>query len=175
MKRTPVLALFTLLLLPICAGAQETPSHQLSVYLRSGGGVLLAPSRSMGGFGGGLGVRDVIKDTFLLQADVNYLAGLGHVALVRAGAGIQRPGTWSPAALVTASLLAGDHLAFRTDSVPIVSRGPAGAIGLTLAPLRFSASGRSVSVLELGAAYGTDGISGGPVFQLGLLELGVSF
>ncbi len=175
MKHSPVIALFSLLLLPLCAGAQEAPTHQLSVYLRTGGGVLLSPSRSMGGFGGGVGVRDVIKDTVVLQVDVNYLAGLGHVALVRAGAGLQRAGTWSPAALVTASLLAGDHLAFRTDSVPNVSRGPAAAMGLTLAPLRFSGSGRSISVLEFGAAYGTDGISGGPVLQLGLLELGVSF
>ncbi len=173
--RSRVLACFALLFLPVSAVAQEAPTHQLSAYLRSGGGVLLAPSRSMGGFGGGLGVRDVVKDTFVLQADVSYLAGLGHVALVRAGAGIQKPGVWSPAALVTASLLAGDHLAFRTDSVPNVSRGPAGALGIALAPLRFSASGRCISVFELGVAYGTDGNSAGPVFQLGLLELGVSF
>ncbi len=175
--RAPVLGLLAALsLLPSRASAQEPGAHQLSVYLRGGVSAVLAPSRAMGGLGVGVGVRDVMKDRFILQADVSYLTLLGHVGEVRLGAGIQRGGTWSPAALATVSVLMGDALTTRTENIPRTPRGPAGALGVTLAPLRFCMEGGScVSVLELGAGYGTDFATAGPSLQIGLLELGLAF
>ncbi|WP_257450119.1 hypothetical protein [Archangium lipolyticum] len=165
-----------LYLLPFRAHAQEPEAHRLSVYLRGGVSAVLAPSRAMGGLGVGVGVRDVLKDRFILQADVSYLTLLGHVGEVRLGAGVQRGGTWSPAALATVSVLMGDALTTRTVDIPRTPRGPAGALGVVLAPLRFcSDAGSCVSVLELGAGYGTDFATAGPSIQVGLMELALAF
>ncbi|QRK09172.1 hypothetical protein JQX13_03155 [Archangium violaceum] len=176
--KAPVLGLLlgALCLLPSLASAREPGAHQLSVYLRGGVSAVLAPSRAMGGLGVGVGVRDVLKDRFILQADASYLTLLGHVGEVRLGAGVQRGGTWSPAALATVSLLMGDALTTRTETIPRSPRGPAGALGVTLAPLRFCMEGGScVSVLELGVGYGTDFATAGPSLQVGLMEMGLAF
>jgi hypothetical protein len=171
----PLLA-FGLLLIPHAADARETPSsHQVSAYLRSGATAFIGPSRTMGGMGVGLGVRDVIHGTLVVQADVSYLGALGHATEARVGVGLQRSGVWSPGLLLTGSLLLGERLSFRSPEQPDASTGPLGVVGLSVSPLRFCAGGRCASVLEVGAGLGMDGASTGPAFQLGLLEVGFAF
>jgi hypothetical protein len=164
-----------LLLAPLSAGAQEAPAHQLSAYLRSGATAFVGPSRTMGGVGAGVGVRDVLHGTLVVQADVSYLGALGHAMEARVGVGLQRAGVWAPGLLLTGSLLLGERLAFRTPEQPTASAGPLGVVGLSASPLRFCSAGRCASVLELGVGYGMDGASAGPALQLGLLEVGFAF
>jgi hypothetical protein len=164
-----------LLLAPLTTEAREAPPHQLSAYLRSGATAFVGPSRTMGGMGVGVGVRDLIHGTLVVQADVSYLGALGHATEARVGVGLQRSGVWAPGLLLTGSLLLGERLAFRTPEQPTASVGPLGVVGLSVSPLRFCSGGRCASVLELGAGYGTDGASGGTALQLGLLEVGFTF
>lgn len=157
------------------ANAQET-SHELSLYLRSGATANLTALRTMGGVGLGLGVRDVVNGLVVLQADASYLTMLGHVGELRVGAGVQHAwGAWTPKAMLTGSLLVGQRLSFRTPGQGTVSNAPSGLFGVSLSPLRFCAQTHCVSVLELGAGYGTDGAAGGPAFNLGVLEVEVRF
>ncbi len=157
--------------------AAETvpPRHQLSVYVRSGASLYLSDARTQGGVGGGLGVRDTVDGRWLLQADVNALTGLGSALAVRVGAGIQRRGWCSPAAMVTLTGLFGERLDFFIPQHPLSVDGPALALGLTLAPLRFQFERTQVSVLELGLGVGTDRPGLGLLYGLTLLEVGVTF
>ncbi|QRN98125.1 hypothetical protein JRI60_03355 [Archangium violaceum] len=152
------------------------PPDRVSVYLRGGGSLLVTPTRAMGGVGGGVGLRGVLKDRVILQVDVGYMGLLGNVREVRIGAGVQRGGTWSPSMLATVSVLRGDGLTLRTEGAPTSPRGPAGALAVVFAPFRFcSDRGSCVSLLEPGVGLGTDFATVGPIVHLGLLELGLAF
>jgi hypothetical protein len=156
----------------------EEPSglhHQFSVYTTAGAQVYLSDARSMGGVGGGLGIRDTLNDRFILQADFSYLSLLGNAASLRVGAGVQRGGTWAPAALLTVTTLFGEHLSFLTDEHPVRIQGPAVSLGITLAPVRFATEAVQVSVLQLGVGVGSDLPGLGIHYSLGLLEAGVTF
>jgi hypothetical protein len=156
--------------------AQEpAPAHQLTLYTRTALGLFLSDARTAGGVGGGLGVRDTLHGRFLLQADASYLLGLGNALEVRLGAGLQRQGTYTPAALLTLSGVMGDQLRFLSDAHPSPARGPALALGVQLAPLRFTHQGMQVSVLELGAGVGPEWPGTGVSLSLGLLEVGCVF
>ena len=159
------------------ARAEEpvAPGHRLSVYTTAGAQVYLSAARTMGGVGGGLGVRDTINGRFILQADLSYLSLLGNAASLRVGAGVQRRGTWAPAALLTVTTLFGEHLSFLTPEHPERLTGPAMALGVTLAPVRFELETVQVSVLQLGIGAGTDLPGLGLHYSLGLLEAGVTF
>jgi hypothetical protein len=150
------------------------PGHVLSLYARSGASVYLSPARTQGGVGGGFGVRDTVDGRWLLQADANGLTGLGSVLAVRVGAGVQRQGWWTPAALVSLTGLFGDRLGFLTPEHPSAVEGPALALGLTLAPARFTLGPAQVSLLELGVGVGTDRPGLGLLYGLTLLEVGVA-
>jgi hypothetical protein len=152
----------------------EASRHQLSLYVRSGATVYLSPARTQGGLGGGLGLRDTVDGRWLLQADASGLTGLGSALAVRLGAGVQRQGWWSPAALVNLTGVFGDRLDFLTPEHPVAVPGPALGLGLTLAPARFQLGNMQVSVLELGLGVGTDRPGLGLLYGLTLLEVGVA-
>lgn len=160
------------------ARAEESPapSHRLSVYTTAGAQVYLSNARTIGGVGGGLGIRDTINGRFILQADASYLSLLGNAASVRVGAGVQHhSGTWAPAALLTVTTLFGEHLSFLTPEHPVRLTGPSVSLGVTLAPVRFELESVQVSVLQLGIGAGTDLPGLGLHYSVGLLEAGVTF
>jgi hypothetical protein len=151
------------------------PPVRIAAYLRSGLTVHIAPSQTIGGLGGGVGVRLSFPKCWLAQADLNYLNLIGHVGELRFGGGIQRPGTWNPAALGTLSILFGDRLSFRTAEHPWPSSGPVVSAGISIAPLRFSRQNYTASVLELGIGVKPDFPGLGVTYSVGLLEIGHSF
>jgi|GEM_PF-1711405 len=149
--------------------------HQLTFYGHIAGRVYLSDARTQGGVGGGVGVRDTLHERFILQADLNYLMMVGNVGALRLGAGVQRRGTYTPAALLTLTTLFGSHLSFLSAEHPTPVRGPGVALGVSLAPLRFSRAGMQLSLLELGVGIGNDLPGWGVSYQLGLLEVGTNF
>ena len=155
--------------------AQAEEGHRFTLYGRAGGMLYLSNAMTTGGVGGGVGLRDTIQDRFILQADLNYLMVIGNVGALRLGAGLQRSGTYTPAVLVTLTLVMGDRLTFLTPEHPTPLRGPAVALGLSVAPLRFTQGGLQLSLLELGVGAGTDLPGLGLSWQLALLEAGTTF
>ena len=156
----------------------EEPSparHRFSAYFTSGAQVYLSSARTIGGVGGGIGVRDTVDDVFVLQADLSYLALFGNGGSLRIGAGVQRPGTWAPAALLTVSTLFGERLSFLTPEHPTRLAGPAMSVGLTLAPVRFDMQSVQFSLLQLGLGAGSDLPGLGLNYSVGLLEVGATF
>ncbi|WP_375773039.1 hypothetical protein NR798_19825 [Archangium gephyra] len=150
-------------------------SHRLSVYTVAGAEVYLSEARTIGGVGGGVGVRDTLNDRFILQADLSYLSLLGNAASLRVGAGIQRSGTYAPAALLTLSTLFGERLSFLTPAHPTRIAGPAMSLGVTLAPVRFDFQSVQLSLLQLGLGVGSDLPGLGINYSVGLLEVGATF
>ena len=163
----------TLLLLSTMASG-AAPSHELSLYARSGVTAYLSDARTQGGVGGGLGLRDTVDGRWLLQGDLNALTGLGAVLEVRVGAGVQRRGEWAPAALLSLTGLFGDRLSFALPERTLPVRGPALSLGVTLAPARFVLGGAQVSLLEVGVGVGTERPGLGLMYGLTLLEVGVA-
>lgn len=155
--------------------ASAAPAHQFSVYSRGGMQAYLSPSRSTGMFGGSLGVRDTIQGRFILQADVGYLMNFGNVVPVQVAAGIQRRGFYTPAALATFTGFLGDRLTFLTPEHPSVSRIPPLAVGVLLAPARFTLEGAQLSLLEFGLGVSPEFPGWGVAYQLNLVDVGVSF
>jgi hypothetical protein len=166
-----------LLAVPTNARAEEAPAsrHQLSVYATAGVQVYLSSARTMGGIGGGIGLRDTLDERFILQADLSYLSMLGNAASLRVGAGVQRQGTWAPAALLTVSTLFGDRLSFLTPEHPSRLTGPGMALGVSLAPVRFSLPSVQLSLLQLGVGAGSDLPGLGLYYSVGLMEVGATF
>ena len=173
MRRAARCWLLSLALAGSAGAGEEVPGagHHLSVYLHGGMQVYQAPTRLMGGVGGGVGLRDTWNERLLLQADVSYLFLLGNVTALRVAAGYQHPGTWSPAALLGISLLMGDQASFLTPDVSAVRVGPALSLGITLAPLRFRAGSVQVSLLAPGLSAGSDFPGTGLCYSLSLLEV----
>lgn len=155
--------------------AKSNSTIRIGAYLRSGVTVHLAPSQSMGGMGGGAGVRLWYSNRWIAQADFNYLTLVGNVGEIRLAAGIQRPGMWTPAALATISMLIGERLSFHTAEHPWPSVGPVVTGGITIAPLRFMHENRTISVLEFGIGAKPDFPGTGVTYSIGLLEIGIVF
>lgn len=149
--------------------------HVFSLYGRMGGMAYLSEARTQGGVGAGVGVRDTVEERFILQADLSYLLMAGNVGALRLGAGVQRSGTYTPAALLTLSTLFGSQLTFLTARHPTPVTGPSVTVGVSLAPLRFSHAGMQLSLLELGVGVGPELPGWGLSYQLGLLEVGTTF
>ena len=173
MKRTVLLSLVPLLLAGSARADEKTPAaeHELSVYLCSGAQLYLSKARTMGGLGGGVGVRDVWKDRYIFQADASYLFMVGNAAALRVAAGGQLSGAYSPAVLLTASLFLGDQLTFLQPGQSAIKTGPAFSLGLSVAPLRWRMAGTQVSVLELGISAGSDFPGLGMGYSVSLLEV----
>lgn len=167
--------LATVLATTITVPQPATPPMRIAAYLRAGLSVHSAPSQTIGGLGGGAGIRVSFPKFWLAQADLNYYGLIGHVGEVRLGGGIQRPGLWNPAALGMVSILFGQRLSFRTADHPWPSSGPVVSAGISLAPLRFSHKNYTASVLELGLGIKPDLPGVGMTYSIGLLEIGHSF
>lgn len=150
-------------------------AHAFSVYARTGAMLYLSAGQTAGGLGGGFGVRDTIHDRILLQVDLTQLSMIGTALAVRVGAGVQRQGTYAPAAWLTATVFVGDRLRFLTPAHPAGVRAPASALGVTLAPLRFRSARVDVSLLELGLGAGWDWPGLGATYNVTLLEIGTRF
>lgn len=163
-----------------CSSAWAEPDtgprrHRLSLYFTTGAAAYLSEARTLGGMGGGVGLRDTVGQHLLLQADISYLMMIGNVGVVRVGAGLQRPGLYAPAALLTLSCLWGERLSFLTPQHPEPVAGPAVMAGLLLAPLRFSYEGAEVSLLQLNVGVGTDLPGMGLGYRVDAVEVGLSF
>lgn len=148
--------------------------HDVSVFLGSNVLAYLSSSRTIGGVGGGVGIRDTLQDRFLLQADLSYLAMIGNVLALRVGAGVQRSGVYTPAALLKLSVLFGDHMNFLSEQHPTPVQWPAASLGVDIMPLRFSLNGTQISLLALGVGVGTDMPGLGLTYHLGIAEIAAS-
>ncbi|OJT25090.1 hypothetical protein BO221_11980 [Archangium sp. Cb G35] len=156
--------------------ADAAPVHRFSVYSRGGVQAYLSPTRSTGMFGGSFGVRDIIQDRFILQADVGYLMNFGNVVPVQVAAGMQhRLGFYTPAALVTLTGFLGERVTFLDAEHPSVNRVPPIAAGVLLAPARFTLEGAQLSILEFGVGVSPEFPGLGVAYQLNLIDVGVSF
>ncbi|HZH13425.1 MAG TPA: hypothetical protein VE057_03585 [Archangium sp.] len=185
MKRSRFVGLLACVLVLFAAGgarAQEVPAqepgpreHQFTFYSRAGALAYLSDARTTGGAGAGVGLRDTLHERFILQADLSYLMMLGNVGVLRLGAGVQRSGTYTPAVLLTLTSFFGDRLAFLTPEHPTPVGKLAMALGVSVAPLRFTHQGLQMSLLELGVGVGSDLPGLGLSYQLGLLEVGTAF
>lgn len=178
MRRARLVRLLACVLGLFAAGgaqAQEAGEHQLTLYSRAGALVYLSDARTTGGVGAGVGLRDTLRERFILQADLSYLMMMGNVGTLRLGAGVQRRGTYTPAVLLTLTTFFGDRLAFLTPEHPTPVRSPAMALGVSVAPVRFTHQGLQLSLLELGIGVGSDLPGLGLSYQLGLLEIGTTF
>jgi hypothetical protein len=145
--------------------------HEIQLTAHSGASLHLSAARTIGGVGGGVGVRDIVGQRLVLQGDASYLVGLGNVVGIRLAAGLQRRGFYTPAALVAARALLGSRISFLTPDHPAPRRTPAATVGLVAAPLRFRSSGYEVSFFELGVGIGSDFPGVSRVFELRLLEV----
>jgi hypothetical protein len=178
--RTGVLALALGLAVagtPGSASAEETPAprHRLSVYVTSGALAYLSEAQTIGGLGGGLGLRDTLDERFIFQADVSYLGYIRNAAALRLSAGAQLRGPYAPAALLTLTTLMGERLSFLTPEHPTRITAPAVSLGVTLAPVRFDLPQVQISVLQLGVGVGSDFPGLGLSYSLGILEVGARF
>jgi hypothetical protein len=172
--RLRVLASCLLLSGALILPAQAAPAHDLQISAHSGLSVYLSSARTMGGGGGGVGLRDTIDDRIILQGDTTYLMGLGNVLALRLSAGVQRRGAYVPAALLTAGALLGSQLSFLTSDHRPPGRAPAMTAGLVLAPLRFRSGGTQLSLLEIGFGFGGDYVVFGRAYEVRLLEVAIS-
>lgn len=150
-------------------------SPRITLYSQSAALLYLSDARTMGGAGGGLGLRATFKERCFVQAELHYLLAIGNTAALRLATGVQRRGTYTPAVLLSLSLLMGDRLTFLTPQHPTPVKAPAVSLGVSVAPLRISSGGLHLSALELGVGVGTDLPGMGLALQLGLLEVGTSF
>ncbi len=183
MKRLPLIVAL-LALAPASALAEKAePSpmfaafedHRLSVYLRTGGDLYTSDSRTAGGIGGGVGVRDTWKERFLFQLDASYLFALSNVVALRGAAGVQKQGLYAPAALLTFTAFLGGAIEFSLPGNRHTPTLPPLVLGLSVAPARFLWKGVQVSAFELGAGLGYEFPGVGIGWHASLLELSAEF
>lgn len=163
-----LVAVAAVLALTLPASAVE---HQWSVHARTGAHVHLAPSQSAGGVGFSLGLKDTLNERFILGADASYLFLIGNSLSLRAFAGVQRKGLWTPAAFLTATTVLGHRLAFMNAAHPDGPLLPPWSVGAMFAPLRIRGVDTTVSVLEVGVAFGADAPGLALAYQLTLVEI----
>lgn len=153
----------------------SAPDVRVAAYLRSGLTVHIAPSQTIGGLGGGPGIRFSFPKRWFVQADLSYLGLIGNAGELRFGGGVQRSGLWTPSAIATISMLFGERFSFRTAEHPWPSSGPVITGGISLAPLRFTKDNRTVSLFELGVGIKPDFPGVGLTYSVGILEIGHTF
>lgn len=164
---------------PPAAPAASAPSrgwldgHRLHLSFSANATGYLSDTRTMGGVGFSVGVRDVFRRHFLIEADASYLFMIGNVVALRGGFGVQRSGFWSPAAIAEVSVLLGDRFSFLQPGRALPLGTPTAALGLTLAPLRFQTGPAIVSVLQVGVGLGTEFTNWGPLISADLIEIAV--
>jgi hypothetical protein len=156
------------------ASAEEGQrSVRMTLFAQSGAVGYLSRVQTAAGIGGGLGARATFDERWLAQVDANLLALIGDVSSARVGVGLQRSGTWRPAALLTLSAFFGERLRFLTDEHPEPVTLPGLALGAHIAPLRFRAASAEVSAFEIGIGAGWDFPGAGLALNLTLLQVGI--
>jgi hypothetical protein len=90
--------------------------------------LFLSDDVTAGGAGGGAGVQLTVRRLFLAQLDVSALWMFGNAVSTRLAAGVQRDGTWSPAAWISWGTLWGERMEFlhgdgRRPGIPSWSLG----------------------------------------------------
>ncbi|WNG42721.1 hypothetical protein F0U60_00385 [Archangium minus] len=107
----------------------------------------------------------------LVETEMRHLPMLGHMAEMHLSAGSRDGGVCLPELVISLTTM-GDPLIPRPEAYS--PRGPAGSLGVTLAPLRYcGGGGLEVSLFGLDMAYETSEGSSGTALQMGLL--GASF
>lgn len=159
----------------LLAAAMSLPAnaveHRLSAHARTGVLVHLSGSQSAGGAGFSLGLRDTLDERFILGGDLGYLFLIGNTLSLRLFAGVQRKGTWTPAAYATGTALFGQRLAFINAAHPDGPGPFPWSVGVSLAPLRFRGADTTISVLEAGVGFGADRPGLGLSYQLTLVDV----
>ena len=157
------------------SGVVRAADVRWSMYSRSNGSFYVSRARTIGGIGGAVGARANVGAR-LVQSAVGRLSRAGTVFQLRVGGGVEGNwGRWSPAALGTFSLLAGQQTAYLSDERPMPLRGPAGALGLDLELLRFKFESTTVSSFQIGAGAGSDFPGVGLALSVGFFELSAAF
>ncbi|MFY0569673.1 hypothetical protein ACN28E_38410 [Archangium lansingense] len=109
-----------------------------------------------------------------IQTEERYLTLLGHVAEMHLDTASRDTGVCPPELVVSLSRV-GDPLVPRPESYALSPIGPAGALGMTLSPLRFRVGEHQLSVLDLDLAYETTAGASGMALQVGVLKADFSF
>lgn len=157
----------------LAPASDDSPrSTVLTAYLRGGVNLYLSDAQTAGGVGGGVGMRMTFDERFFGQLDVSQLLLVGNATLLRAGVGVQRRGTWAPAATLSASVYPSDRLRFATGARDRLVTAPAVALGVNLSPIRFVGETSEITLFELGAGLGLDFPGRGNAINIGLLEVG---
>jgi hypothetical protein len=162
----------TSLALGLLLAASQAQAPTASLSMRSGASLFLAPSRTQGGFGGGVGVQLELDRHWLVHLDAAVLWGLGTAGVLRLGGAWQRDGLWRPVLRVDLELGVGQRLDF-TDGGRLPPPGPSLGLGVSGGVLRFEVAHAVVSALEIGVGLGTDFLTAGPRVGLTLLEISV--
>lgn len=126
---------------------------------------------STGGAGGGLGLELEWNRRYLVQTDLTVLLSMGNTVAWRTAVGLERQGTWAPAAWATIGVILGDRVEVLAEDgrrPPL----PTWAAGVRGSALRFRNESGFVSIAELGV--GTD-FGGGLWLELTILEAGARF
>lgn len=104
-----------------------------------------------------------------------HLPMLSHMAEMHLSAGAREGGVCLPEVVLSLTTM-GDPLVPRPEAYTLSPLGPAGSLGVTLAPLRFcGGGGLQVSLFGLDMAYETSEGSSGTALQVGLLEASFDF
>lgn len=165
-------ALLLLVLLAALAHA-DTPKRLL-VSVEGTGALSLTTARTQGGLGGGVGVAFALAPSWLVEARIAWLWGLGSHTLVHVGGGWQRSeGLWRPAVLAELVLGLGGALDFSVNGQPPTRAPTLGAV-LVLQPLRFGHDGVFVNVLGLEGGVSTEFLSVGPRLGVTLFSLSLA-
>lgn len=144
-------------------------------FARSSVTLYLADTRTMGGVGGGVGVRYYPKPWLYVQGDFAARMMIGSVGEARVAVGVQRAGFCSPSVDVFVSSMFGDQLSFFLPDMPAPTLGPAIALGAEVHPLRFRKGGLMASALNVGLGVGLESGVSAFELQIGILEVGMRF
>jgi len=162
----------TALLVAIALGAapaDPSPRLQLTPHVRQGLALHRSSSVLAGGVGGAVGAEVGWDERYLAAADVGLLWLLGNAGTVRLSVGVQRAGTWAPAAWLSGTVLFASRLELldeQGDRPPLPNWG----LSLRASPLRLVNRTGIATVLEPG--IGTD-FRGGLWLELTLVQAGV--
>lgn len=148
------------------------PDWRWLLTAQSGADLYLSEARSLGGLGGGLGLRAEWKGPWVFEGNFGPLVGAGAVLVLRLAAGIQRPGSYCPALLFGTRWMFGDALHFVTPAHRLAPAGPAFSFGPALSPLRFRKKNTELSFASVYWGLGSDLPGLGTGYGITLLEVG---
>lgn len=157
--------------LALCAASAGAQSEiDWRAVLQQTGAYVSSDRVTVSGIGGGAGLWTRWSEALFAQGDVALLWGNGNAVLMRGAVGMFRPGLWSPAIGVTATVFVGH----RTEMLATDGRRPPApywTAGIRCSPLRFAGTDGYASLLEVG--YGR-GPGRGTALEVTLISVGTS-